>query len=83
MQEIKLTCDMCEKTIGVLPNEEEAFCFANGVIYHSNYPSYVKLKIDGHGLLAKEELDVHLCKDCYNDIKHIFLHTNKEVNNEN
>ena len=79
MQEIKLTCDICEKTIGVLPNEDEVNCFGDGLIVYSNYPSYVKLRIDCHGLLANEERDVHLCKYCYNDINHMFLHTIKEV----
>lgn len=78
MEKITLTCDRCEKIIGILPNEDEAYYFTNGLIFHSNYPSYVKIRIDGHGSLAKEELDVHLCKDCYNDIKHTILHMNKE-----
>ena len=73
MKTITLTCDICEKSIGVIPNEDEEICFGNGLIVYSNYPSYVKLRIDGHGLLAQEELDVHLCKDCYDNIKHMFL----------
>lgn len=78
MEKITLTCDMCEKTIGVIPNEDEGTFFANASIVYSNYPSYVKIRIDGHGLLAKEERNLHLCKHCYDNIKHMILHTNKE-----
>lgn len=78
MKRTTLTCDICKEAIGVLPNEDEVYYFNDELIVHSNYPSYVKIRIDGHGLLAKEERNLHLCKHCYDNIKHMILHTNKE-----
>lgn len=79
MYEVKNSCDICRKPIRtehtdkLHNNEEENYISADSIIVHSNYPSYIDLTIIGHGLLGKEDKERHICKDCYNDIKHMFL----------
>lgn len=79
MYEVKISCDICRKPIRTehtdkLPNnEEENYISADGIIVYSNYPSYIDLTIIGHGLLGKEDKEMHICKDCYKEIEY-FVH---------
>lgn len=72
----KITCDICKKEIGQIPiNETEDAIFGDGKIVVSNYPNYIEMKMNGHGVFGQIDGTYDICDDC---LINFTIHVNKE-----